>query len=100
MRRVGSGSVASGFSRAGSIVDRSARTGRGGLIEWVNSTLELRLVFSGPAAKRGSVLPAVGSLPSSVVSMQKVNFAAQFEHEFMPNYKQLQGGLDAAHIDK
>ncbi len=43
MRGDGLGSVASGFSRAGSIADRSARTGRSGLIEWVNTTLELRL---------------------------------------------------------
>ncbi len=30
----------------------------------------------------------------------QVNFGAQFEHEFTPNYKQLQQGLASAHIDK
>ncbi len=34
-----------------------------------------------------------------MVALQ-VNFGAQFEHEFVPNYKVLQTGMAAAHIDK
>ncbi|KAK9860418.1 hypothetical protein WJX84_000976, partial [Apatococcus fuscideae] len=100
MRGDGLGSVASGFSRAGSIADRSARTGRSGLIEWVNTTLELRLSSLDQLQSGAVYCQLLDAYHPGVISMSKVNFGAQFEHEFTPNYKQLQQGLASAHIDK
>ncbi|CDJ46547.1 microtubule-associated protein RP/EB family member 3, putative [Eimeria brunetti] len=76
--------------------------GRTELLEWLNSTLGLRLTRVEQCASGCVYLQALDQLfgPRSRVPMVKVRWGAKHEYEFVANYKLLQAAFDAHDVHK
>ncbi|CDJ41968.1 microtubule-associated protein RP/EB family member 3, putative [Eimeria tenella] len=76
--------------------------GRTELLEWLNSSLQLKLSKVEECASGCVYLQALDWLlgPRSRVAMAKVKWGAKLEYEFVHNYKLLQAAFDAHQVHK
>lgn len=76
--------------------------GRSELLEWLNSTLALKLTRVEQCASACVYIQALDALlgPKSRVAMSKVKWSARHEYEFIQNFKVLQAAFDAHGIQK
>jgi RP/EB family microtubule-associated protein len=70
------------------------------LIEWVNRLLSVNLSKVEQCASGAIYCQILDATHPGSVKMNKVNWMAKSDHEFIPNYKILQAAFDRNHIEK
>jgi RP/EB family microtubule-associated protein len=70
------------------------------LLEWVNSLLSVNLQKVEQCASGAIYCQIVDASYPGTVKMNKVNWMARSDHEFIPNYKILQAAFDRNNIEK
>lgn len=74
--------------------------GRGELLSWINSTLGMNLAKIEQTASGAVACQLLDALHPGTVSLQKVDFNANKEYEYLANYKVLQAAFTKNGIDK
>merc|ERR1719230_1150539 len=74
--------------------------GRTELLEWVNGLLAVNLTKVEQCASGAVYCQIVDACHPGSVKMNKVNWMAREDHEFIPNYKILQAAFDRNAIEK
>ena len=82
------------------IMDGAFFVGRKEIVEWVNSTLGLSLDKVEDTASGAVACQLFDIMHPNVVPMNKVNWAANKDFEYVANYKVLQSSFSKMHIDK
>lgn len=83
-----------GTSDSGYFVSRQA------LLDWINHTLKLQLTHIEQLGTGAIYCQLLDSLYPGHIPLNRVNWKARQEYEFLQNFKVLQGALDRLGIDK
>ncbi|CAG9463854.1 unnamed protein product [Pedinophyceae sp. YPF-701] len=82
------------------MMDNAYFVGRGELLGWINSTLNLSLSKIEETCSGAVACQMVDAVKPGAVRMDKVNFTAKSEYEYINNYKELQKAFDKLGLDK
>jgi microtubule-associated protein, RP/EB family len=72
------------------MMDNAYFVGKNEILKWVNTTLKLNLSKIEQACTGAVYCQIIDSIHPNKVKMNKVNWKAKLEHEYIPNYKILQ----------
>jgi len=81
-------------------MDPAYFVGRAEILEWINATLQLKLTKVEETCTGAVACQIVDSLFPGVVQMNKVNWAAKSDWEYVANYKVLQAAFAQLKIDR
>jgi len=70
------------------------------LLCWVNELLQLHVIRVEQMASAAAYCQIFDIMYPNAIAMNKVNWLAQYDHEFVSNYKLLQSGFDKQNIHK
>lgn len=82
------------------IMDGAFFVGKNDILKWVNATLKLNLSKIEQACTGAIYCQIIDSIYPGKVKMNKVNWKAKLEHEYIPNYKILQQAFIDCKIPK
>ncbi|KAG5192266.1 putative microtubule associated protein EB1 [Tribonema minus] len=88
------------MSSAVGMMDEAYFVGRREILEWLNGTLSLNLSKIEETASGCVALQLMDACYPGQVSIQKLNWSARNDYEFIQNYKLLQTAFDKFHVDK
>ena len=82
------------------IMDGAFFVGRKELVEWVNNTLDLSIDKIEETCSGAMACQLFDIMHPGSVAMQKVNWSANKDFEYIANYKVLQSAFTKIHVDK
>eukprot|EP00802_Teleaulax_amphioxeia_P019455 Tamp_19689.p1 GENE.Tamp_19689~~Tamp_19689.p1 ORF type:complete len:296 (-),score=114.58 Tamp_19689:356-1150(-) len=82
------------------MMDAAFFVGKNELLSWLNELLQLNYTKVEQCANGAAYCQIMDAIYPGEVQMKKVNFDAKLEHDFVKNYKVLQGFFDKRQISK